>query len=130
MNTPKCLISLLLLIAGCSDITDPEKLESEVFVAPWAVGEWMLQNDKGEKVIVTIYPDGSVIGNDNSIGSWFFVREDLYITWMSGWIDLIQNKGSHYEKYGYAPGASLDLKSTNQSEAIKVKDSVKLKTGQ
>src|ERR1700722_8862583 len=108
-----------LLLTGCSDIENPEKLETEVYIAHWAEGEWLLQNDKGEKVLVTIYPDGSVLGNNDSIGSWFFVERDLYITWMSGWIDLIQNKGSHFEKYGYAPGVPTSATPSNHSEAIK-----------
>ncbi len=116
------LTFLLALNIGCSDITDPEKLESEVYIAPWAVGEWVIVNDKGNKITITIYPDGSVIGSDESIGSWFFVEKYLYITWMSGWVDMIKQQEGHYEKYGYEPGTPTDLKPTNQSEAIKVKN--------
>jgi len=115
------LSCLLILTAGCSDITNPEKAESEVFVAPWAEGEWEIQNDKGEKITITIYPDGSVLGSDNSIGSWFFVEQYLYITWMSGWVDMIKKQDGHYEKFGYEPGTPTNLKATNQSEAIKIK---------
>jgi hypothetical protein len=115
------LICFLGLAVGCSDITDPEKLESKVFVAPWAVGEWEIQNDKSEKITITIYPDGSVLGSDKSIGSWFFVEKDLYITWMDGWMDMIKWQDGHYEKFGYEPGTPPDLKATNQSEAIKIK---------
>ncbi len=112
---------LLVLTAGCSNTTDPEKLESEVFVAPWAEGEWEIQNDKGEKITITIYPDGSVLGSDSSIGSWFFVEQYLYLTWMDGWVDMIKKQDNHFEKFGYEPGTSTDSKATNQSEAIKIK---------
>ncbi len=113
-------VCLLFLTVGCSDITDPQKLESKVFVAPWAEGEWVIQNDKGEKITITIYPDGSVLGSDNSIGSWFFVEEYLYLTWMDGWVDMIKKQDNHYEKFGYEPGTPTDMKATNQSEAIKI----------
>lgn len=118
------LVPLSFGLMSCSDIENPEKAESSFFVPSWAAGKWEYlgdKSDKGGNITVTVYNDGSVIGSDDSIGSWFYADGGLYITWMDGWIDVIQEKGSGFIKRGFAPGIATDLTPTNHSDAVKVK---------
>ena len=91
-------------------------------IASWVQGKWQYTDDKGKSVTVALYPDGSAIASDESIGSWYFIDKTIYIVWDSGWQDLIQpNYGSGYTKKGFAPGVATSASPSNTSEASKVK---------
>lgn len=91
-----------------------------VYIADWVLGKWQYQNDKEKTAIVTLYPDGSALGDDGSIGSWYFFDRDLSIVWISGWVDVIVKDGESYIKKGYAPGIPTSSAASNESKATKV----------
>ena len=117
----KFLLFILLTVmsTSCSEVVDPNNAKQEVFVADWAIGKWQYLDDKGVKTVVTLYPDGSALGSDQSIGSWFFVDNEIHIVWTNGWQDLIR-KGIDYQKLGFAPGVATTDFPTNRSEALKL----------
>jgi hypothetical protein len=117
-------IFLAILPIGCSEFTDPGNAKAPTVVQEWVYGKWQYDDHDGKSVVVTIYPDGSVLGNnilsqDDAIGSWFFIDGTLHIVWMSGWTDLIEKKDG-YTKLGFAPGVATSDVPTNRSKAVKV----------
>lgn len=111
-----CLI-VLAFSASCS-----ESNASGGKVADWVMGKWQYTDDKDNKTTVTLYPDGSAIAADESIGSWYYIDKTIYIVWDSGWQDLIEEKyGGGYKKLGFGPGVATSATPTNTSEAAKVK---------
>lgn len=112
------LLSLLLL-ASCSDTIEPGKAESAVYIPDWAQGVWHYKNKENQSIKVTLYPDGSALGSDRSIGQWYFTHGGLYIVWTDGWTDMIEKDGSSFIKYGFAPGVATDDSASNQSPARK-----------
>lgn len=117
----KYLIYFLLLAfsPACSEMS--ESNSSGGSIAEWVMGKWQYNDDNGKSVTVTLYPDGSAIGSDGAIGSWYYIDNTVYIPWDSGWQNIIQkNYGSGYTKKGFAPGVATSASATNTSEAIKL----------
>lgn len=113
------LIFLLAVMSiACSEITEPSEAKPKSLVPPSVIGKWQYDSDEnnGQKITVTLYPDGSALGSDQSIGSWFY-DGDIHIVWMNGWQDLIKKER---EKLGYAPGVATSDFPTNRSTAVKV----------
>src|SRR5688572_26163546 len=110
------LLSILIL-SSCSDIVDSGSYESETRVPSWIVGNWKLIDENGNPTNVILYQDGSVLGTNDTIGSWYYIDGYLYINWMSGWVDVIHQEGNGYKKSGFAPGVAIDSPPTNQSKA-------------
>ncbi len=115
------LLALMSTAIGCTGSDNPEKYEKEFFVPAWAEGTWQYNSSEGKKIEVTLYNDGSALGSDDSIGSWYSVEDRVYITWMNGWTDMLKQKGGGYEKLGFAPGVAVDATPTNTSAADKIK---------
>lgn len=128
----KLLLPLLLLSACSGDNDsgkinpepDSETIKKDSAVADWVMGTWQFTDDTDKETSVVLYPDGSAIGADGSIGSWYYSDGQIHLIWTSGWMDLIQkNWAGGYEKTGYAPGNSTDGPSTNNSKATKLPSS-------
>lgn len=124
-HTLKYLLFALLAImpVGCSEFTDPNSAKPQSIVPEWVYGKWQYTNNDGKSVVVTIYSDGSALGNilsnEDAIGSWFFIDGTLHIVWTNGWTDLIE-KGNGYTKLGFAPGVATSDVPTNRSKAEKM----------
>ncbi len=89
-------------------------------IADWVMGKWQYTDDTGKSTTVVLYPDGSALASDQSIGSWFYMDNTIHIIWDSGWQDLIEkNYGSGYKKLGFAPGVATSSSPSNTSEAVK-----------
>lgn len=121
----KYLLFMLLAVmpVGCSEFTDPNNA-NQTFVQDWVYGKWQYDNNEGKSIVVTVYPDGSVLGNNilgnnDAIGSWFFIDGTLHIIWLNGWTDLIEKKNG-YTKLGFAPGVPTSDVPTNRSKAEKI----------
>lgn len=132
MNLKQSLLFLLPLVvlSACSDGNDSEKIDptkdietikKDSAVADWVMGTWQFTNDNDKQTTVVLYPDGSAIGSEGGIGSWYYYDRQIHIIWTSGWMNLIQKAwGGGYEKTGYAPGDPTDGPSTNKSTATKL----------
>lgn len=115
---------LAILTVGCSEFTDPKEADVHAIVPQWVTGQWQYDNNDGKSATVTVYPDGSVLGsnllgNDDAIGSWFFIDGTLHIVWTNGWTDLIE-KGTGYIKLGFPPGVATTDVPANRSKAEKI----------
>lgn len=115
-----CLAGSAVFLNGCSDILDPGKVLSETAIPEWVYGKWQYNDDKGKQTTVTIFRDGSALGIDNTIGSWYYIEGGLYIVWMDGWTDVIVKDGGDYKKKGFAAGSATDGPPTNTSPAVKL----------
>lgn len=121
----KYLLFILLAVVpvGCSEFTDPDEVKAQTFVPDWVFGKWQYNDNEGKSVVITIYADGSALGNvlsnDDAIGSWFFIDGSLHITWTNGWTDLIEKRDG-YTKLGFAPGVATSDVPTNRSKAEKL----------
>ncbi|MBA3602948.1 MAG: hypothetical protein H0W50_04765 [Parachlamydiaceae bacterium] len=118
----KYFISFMLLafFPGCSQMSESNASGGKI--ADWVIGKWQYTDDKDKSTTVVLYPDGSAIGSDESIGSWYFIDKTVYIVWDTGWQDLIEkNYGSSYKKLGFAPGIATSTTPSNTSDAVKVK---------
>lgn len=122
------LFALLVVIpTGCSEFTDPKEAKTQAIVPDWVFGKWQYQDNSKKDVTVTIYSDGSALGNilsnEDAIGSWFFIDGTLHIVWTNGWTDLIIQRDG-YTKLGYAPGIPTSDVPTNRSKAEKISNAV------
>jgi hypothetical protein len=116
-------------MTACSDVNnsgkvddkkDLDAIERDIVVADWVLGTWKFNDDNDKETSVVLYPDGSAIGTNGDIGSWYYDGE-IHLIWTNGWMNLIKKGWSGgYEKTGYAPGDSTDGISTNKSKAIKL----------
>lgn len=117
------LIFLAVLPVGCSEFTNPDSAKAQTLVPDWVFGKWQYNDSEGKSVVVTIYSDGSALGdvlsNDDAIGSWFYTDGSLHIVWTNGWTDLIEKNGD-YKKLGFAPGVATTDVPTNRSKAEKL----------
>ena len=102
-------------------LVEPGKVLSETSVPNWVYGKWNYNDDKGKQTTVSIFEDGSALGIDNTIGSWYYIEDRLYIVWMNGWTDVITKDGSGYKKLGFKAGSPTDGPPTNTSPAQKLK---------
>jgi len=116
------ILFLLLILSSpsCSEVIEPSKVDSPSIIPDWVMGKWQFKDDKGSQTTVTLYPDGSAIGTDDAIGSWYYIDSNIHVIWTSGWMNLIQKNYRGYVKLGFAPGVSTDDPSTNESEATKL----------
>lgn len=110
----------LFLLTSCETVTEPGKAESSFWVADWVVGSWRYEGNHLKEVEVQLYQDGSSLSNEGDIGSWYFVEHRVYITWMSGWVDVIQQQRGQFVKTGFKPGKTTDDPPTNKSTATKL----------
>ncbi len=110
---------LLAFSPACSEMSESNASGGKI--ADWVIGKWQYTDDTDQSITVTLYPDGSAIGSNESIGSWYFIDKTIYIIWGSGWQNLIEkNYSSGYKKLGFAPGVATSETPSNTSEAIKV----------
>lgn len=109
---------LCALSPACAEMQ--ESNASGGSVAAWVMGTWQYNDESGKSTTVVLYPDGSALGSNGGIGSWYFIDQTIYIVWDSGWQDLIEkNYASGYTKKGFAPGIATSAFPTNTSEAVK-----------
>lgn len=113
-------VLLSFLLCGCPDVLSPGKTESEFYLAPWVIGKWKTRDESGVSITLTLLPDGSALGSNEAIGSWYFLETRVYINWVSGWIDVIEKQGNGFVKLGFAPGKPSDGTPTNRAPAEKI----------
>jgi len=113
-------IILALMTVSCSEVIEPGKVDTPSIVPEWVIGDWQFTDDTGYKTTVILYPDGSAIGLDNTIGSWYYIDDTIHIVWTNGWMNLIKKHHQGYIKLGFSPGVATDDPSTNESEATKL----------
>ena len=85
-------------------------------------GKWLLKDTDGTPFEAIVTGDGTASGTHGKSMKHGFWKEDadgITIKWDTGWTTRITKQNNQYVKLAFKPGASVNDKPTNKSDAIK-----------
>ncbi len=85
-------------------------------------GKWLLKDTDGTPFEAIFKGDGTASGTHGKSMKHGFWKEDadgITIKWDTGWTTRITKQNNQYVKLAFKPGASVNDKPTNKSDAIK-----------
>jgi hypothetical protein len=85
-------------------------------------GKWLLKDSDGTSFEAIFKGDGTASGTHGKSMKHGFWKEDangITIKWDTGWTTRITKENNKYIKLAFKPGANVNDKPTNTSDAIK-----------
>ena len=85
-------------------------------------GKWLLKDSDGTPFEAIFKHDGTASGTHGKSmkhGTWKEDADGITIKWDTGWTTRITKENNQYIKLAFKPGASVNDKPTNTSDAIK-----------
>lgn len=109
-------------VAAEQEDAEPEQPVSEF------TGVFEVKDDDGDVFNILIFPEGKAITNwykgemgaRGEFGDWEREDDHINISYDSGWKDVILKNDEGYQKFGYAPGITLNDQPSNQGSAQRV----------